>query len=152
MAEFKVVQTSSGSVKGIKKTSAVGIEYYNFQGIPYAKPPVGKLRFRDPQPFELVSDVIIDATAQSPACGSFNNILGQVVGDDNCLHVNIFTKQFTTKTPVMVWIHGGAFMHGSSGTEMYGPDYLLQKDIIFVSFNYRLGAFGKSQLAMHIVT
>lgn len=43
----------------------------------------------------------------------------------------------------MVWIHGGGFMMGSSGEEFYAPDYLLEKDIVFASFNYRLGAFGK---------
>lgn len=42
----------------------------------------------------------------------------------------------------MVWIHGGAFCRGSAGTEMYGPDWLIQKDIVLVSMNYRLGAFG----------
>lgn len=43
----------------------------------------------------------------------------------------------------MVWIHGGAFLRGSSNENWYGPDYLLQKDIVFISFNYRLGALGK---------
>lgn len=42
----------------------------------------------------------------------------------------------------MVFIHGGAFMWGSSSTELYGPDYLMQKNIVFVSLNYRVGAFG----------
>lgn len=42
----------------------------------------------------------------------------------------------------MLYIHGGAFMRGSSGVEMYGPDYLIQKDVVFVSFNYRIGALG----------
>lgn len=42
----------------------------------------------------------------------------------------------------MLWIHGGAFMRGSSGTEMYGPAFLLRKEIILISFNYRLGVFG----------
>lgn len=46
----------------------------------------------------------------------------------------------------MVWIHGGAFMRGSSGIEMYGPDFLLQKDIILISFNYRLGVFGMAHI------
>lgn len=45
--------------------------------------------------------------------------------------------------PVMVWIHGGGFMTGSSKSEVYGPDYLITKDIVFVSFNYRLGFLGK---------
>uniref|UniRef100_A0A1B0DHD6 carboxylesterase n=1 Tax=Phlebotomus papatasi TaxID=29031 RepID=A0A1B0DHD6_PHLPP len=43
--------------------------------------------------------------------------------------------------PVMIYIHGGAFMRGSSGIEMYGPDFLLQRDIVLFTFNYRLGAF-----------
>lgn len=50
----------------------------------------------------------------------------------------------------MVWIHGGAFMRGSSGIEMYGPDFLLQKDVILISFNYRLGVFGMVQI--HILS
>jgi len=43
----------------------------------------------------------------------------------------------------MVWIHGGAFMRGTSGGEFYNPEYLLSKNIVFISMNYRLGVFGK---------
>lgn len=46
------------------------------------------------------------------------------------------------RLPVMLYIHGGAFNRGSSGVEMYGPDYLIQADVVFVSFNYRIGALG----------
>jgi carboxylesterase type B len=42
----------------------------------------------------------------------------------------------------MVWIHGGGFLVGSSQTNMYGPDYIMQKDVVLVSFNYRIGVFG----------
>lgn len=52
----------------------------------------------------------------------------------------------------MVWIHGGAFMRGSSGIEMYGPDFLLQKDVILISFNYRLGVFGMVQIHIYILS
>lgn len=51
----------------------------------------------------------------------------------------------------MVWIHGGAFMRGSSSVEWYGPDYLLQKDIVFVSFNYRLGPLGKINMFAKVI-
>jgi cholinesterase len=50
--------------------------------------------------------------------------------------------QPSVPAPVMVFIHGGAFMRGSSSTDMYGPDYLLKKDIVLVTFNYRIGALG----------
>lgn len=45
--------------------------------------------------------------------------------------------------PVMVWIYGGAFVSGHSKSILYGPDYLLEKDVVVVSFNYRVGIFGK---------
>lgn len=76
------------------------------------------------------------------------------MGDENCLHLNVFTNDVHHKRdgsvymkckkrrPVMVYLYGGGFMWGSSGIEMYGPDYLMQKDIVFVSLNYRVGAFG----------
>lgn len=48
--------------------------------------------------------------------------------------------------PVMVWIHGGAFKYGDSTENLYGPDYLLEKNVVFVSINYRLGALGNSVL------
>lgn len=55
-----------------------------------------------------------------------------------CFKINPSKKSL----PVMVWIHGGAFRYGDSTENMYGPDYLLEKNVVFVSINYRLGAFG----------
>jgi carboxylesterase type B len=51
---------------------------------------------------------------------------------------------------VMVWIHGGGFFNGSGGTHMYGPQYLLDKDIILVTMNYRLGALGTLNCLNHL--
>lgn len=96
----------------------------------------------------------VDGTVQGSPCWAFDKILQKTVGDEDCLHLNVFTNDVHRQIdgrvymksklrPVMVYIHGGAFMWGSSGTEMYGPDYLIQKDIVFVSLNYRVGAFGK---------
>lgn len=68
-------------------------------------------------------------------------------GDENCLFINVYTRSITNvdeKKPVMVWIHGGAFLCGSGNDMHFGPDYLLRKDVVLVTFNYRLGVFGKS--------
>uniref|UniRef100_A0A1L8DM61 Carboxylic ester hydrolase n=1 Tax=Nyssomyia neivai TaxID=330878 RepID=A0A1L8DM61_9DIPT len=143
MEETIIVQTTLGPVKGIKKTSALGNDYYSFQSIPYAKPPVGDLRFRDPQPAQPWKEVL-DGTKEGPCCPAKNNMLNVIHGEEDCLHINIFTKTFNPNklVPVMIYVHGGAFMRGSSTIDMYGPDFLLQKDIILFTFNYRLGAFG----------
>lgn len=87
---------------------------------------------------------MLDCTSQGPSCPQFNNIFQRVQGEEDCLHINVFTKDVAPQVlrPVMVYIHGGAFCRGSAGTEMYGPDWLIQKDIVLVSFNYRLGALG----------
>lgn len=72
-------------------------------------------------------------------------IFGRQAGNENCLHLNVYTKELQPKTlkPVMVWIHGGAFILGNNGKEMYNPEILMQKDIVLIAFNYRLGAFGE---------
>ncbi|XP_037041077.1 esterase B1-like [Bradysia coprophila] len=141
----KIVQTTKGPVKGILKTSTVGEEYYRFRGIPYARPPVGDLRFKDPQPVEAWTTPV-DATSQGPTAIAFNFVtFGLNEGrSEDCLTLNVYTKDITpTKPlPVMVFIHGGAFKYGDTTENSYGPDYLLEKNVVFVSINYRLGAFG----------
>ena len=67
-------------------------------------------------------------------------------GSEDCLYLNVFTPQLDSseehRLPVMVWIHGGAFRLGSSTSLQYGPERLLDKDVIVVSINYRLGPLG----------
>lgn len=72
-------------------------------------------------------------------------VFKRCAGNENCLHLNIYTKDMEPKTlkPVMVWIHGGAFILGSNTKDIYNPELLLRKDIVLVVINYRLGAFGK---------
>lgn len=68
---------------------------------------------------------------------------------DLCLFINLQNPKSANNQkplPVMVWIYGGAFEGGDAGTDTYGPDYLLENDVVVVSFNYRLGLFGKQQL------
>jgi len=142
-----IVQTSLGPVKGVRQKTCFGDEYFTFHKLPYAKPPIGPLRFLDPQPPDPWKE--LDATTEGPVAYSFNNYVFGVVGNENCLHVNVFSKNLNHKAmlPVMVYIHGGAFQRGSSSVLMYGPDFLLNgKNLVFVSFNYRLGALGFLQL------
>lgn len=70
--------------------------------------------------------------------------LNRVTGNENCLHLSVYTRSLEPETlrPVMVWIHGGAFILGSNAKEIYNPELLLRKDIVLVAINYRLGAFG----------
>ena len=84
------------------------------------------------------------AVSHGPVCCQSNPFLKMIEGDDDCLYLNIYVKSIdpSARLPVMVWIHGGAFMFGSGDDVLYGPDYLLKKDIVLVTLNYRLGVLG----------
>ncbi|XP_070551779.1 carboxylesterase 4A-like [Ptychodera flava] len=116
-----------------------------FKGIPYAEPPVGDLRFRPPQskaPWEGVHD----ATEFGPICiqppDQFVDIGG--AQSEDCLFLNIYApKTAGDLLPVMVWIHGGAFYVGAGSEHFYdGTALAAIGDVIIVTFNYRIGAFG----------
>jgi carboxylesterase type B len=141
--KFVVVDTEYGPVKGITKNTVFGSEYVNFQKIPYMKQPVGKLRFVDAQPPEKWTEPW-DATEELPAFCGHDFVTDTSIGQLDAMYINVYTKDVDPKklTPVMVFIHGGGFVSGSSRTELYNPDFLLQKNIILVTFNYRLGIFG----------
>lgn len=66
------------------------------------------------------------------------------IGNENCLHLSFYTHDITPDTlkPVIVWIHGGAFVAGSNSKLSYNPEFLLRKDIVLIAINYRLGVFG----------
>lgn len=85
------------------------------------------------------------ATDNDTICCQKDIVFRRIVGNENCLHLNVYTKQMTpTKlAPVMVFIHGGAFTFGSNTKDFYSPEFLLEKDIVLVVINYRLGAFGR---------
>lgn len=140
---FVTVKTEYGPVKGVKKSSALGRDYVNFQGIPYMKAPVGKLRFVDAQPPEPWTEPL-DATQEHSSYVCHNFFTNKVLGKEDSPFINVYTHEVSPPAlkPVVVWIHGGGFMVGSSCTDCYGPDYLLQKDVIVVTFNYRCGVFG----------
>jgi len=140
-----IVKTKSGKIEG-------GFEdgLYVFKGIPYAAPPVGGLRWMPPQPVKPWDGVrpakkfgaIAPQNAMPfPPPGV---IFEEQTQDEDCLFLNIWTPGLDdARRPVMVWIHGGAFIIGS-GTEpvIRGGKLARRGDIVLVSINYRLGALG----------
>ncbi|KAF5288897.1 hypothetical protein FQA39_LY03776 [Lamprigera yunnana] len=120
--------------------------YYYFTGIPYAKPPLGWYRF-EPPIAPIPWNNTLDATLPSPVCVQFESrISTNIIGSEDCLYLNIYTPQLPTSNsnslPVMFYIGGEYFMNGDVSKERYGPEFLLDKDVVLVTINYRLGPFG----------
>lgn len=148
MVETAIVHVTQGSLRGQKLKTPAGATYYSFHAIPYAKPPVGPLRFRAPQPaepWEGIRDALKEAPV-APQIGVFSNI--KYEGDEDCLFINVFTPKLPVNTadvlkPVMVYIHGGAFCIGSGNAQMHGPSHMMNTgEVVLVTMNYRLGALG----------
>jgi carboxylesterase type B len=142
-----VVTVSDGKLQGKTGTNINNGQFYSFQGIPYAKPPVGSLRFKAPQPPEPWTGVR-DATREGCDCIARHPVLTTIIGGEDCLTLNVYTPSLPKQNncndlkAVMVWIHGGGFISGSGSSEVYGPDFLLTEDVVLVTINYRLGIFG----------
>ncbi|MEY2475019.1 MAG: para-nitrobenzyl esterase [Actinomycetota bacterium] len=138
------IETSGGRVEGTVKQ---GVQ--QFRGIPFAAPPVGDLRFRPPQPAEPWVGVL-DATRFGPqglqAPSQLETLFGGTPppSSEDCLTLNVYTPAADGgRRPVMVWIHGGAFLTGAGSTPWYnGTSFAANHDIVVVTVNYRLGAFG----------
>ncbi|CAG9762418.1 unnamed protein product [Ceutorhynchus assimilis] len=138
-----------GEIQGqIHRTVNNNLSYCSFRGIPYAKPPVNNLRFASPienDPWEGLHD----ATHDRSECTQYasGDLLGdEMLGSEDCLYINVYipSKAIDPKAnlSVLVWIHGGSFTSGNSSYVKFGPDYFLDQNLVFVSFNYRLGIFG----------
>lgn len=135
------VKTKFGALCGERKEGFV-----QFLGVPFAKPPVGELRFRKPQPMEAWEGVR-EAKEYADYCfqpGKAETIATNVTGSEDCLYLNIFTPDCDTKKrPVLIWIHGGAYLTGAgSSAAKRGGKMCIHSDIVVVSIQYRLGAFG----------
>ncbi|GBP78712.1 Venom carboxylesterase-6 [Eumeta japonica] len=93
---------------------------------------------------------ILDATKETPICTQRNPYIHQkeIAGQEDCLYLNVYTPKIPKNNdrgellPVMVFFHGGGWMCGDSRTLMYGPEYLLDRDVVYVAPNYRLGPLG----------
>ncbi|RAK52398.1 carboxylesterase/lipase family protein [Phenylobacterium deserti] len=118
-----------------------------FKGIPYAAPPVGAQRWRAPTTAAAWTKVL-DAAEFGPACvqpaGAPTSIYSSDLGatSEDCLSLNVWTPADARGAPVMVWIHGGSLVGGSSREAMYDGAALARRGIVVVSINYRLGVLG----------
>ncbi len=124
-------------------------EVIQWRGVPYAAPPVGPLRFRppvSPPAWEGVRQATAFAPAAPQATSPLQNIVGGQPGtwSEDCLYLNVFAPAHRTgPLPVMVWIHGGAFIGGSGSARWYdGGRFAAAGAVVVVTLNYRLGALG----------
>jgi len=138
-----IVTTHSGPVAS---STAVGCDSIRiFKGIPYAKDTSGDLRWRPPQPVEPW-DGIFDASEFGLDCPQepfMPRSRAPGMGED-CLNLNIWTpaQDAGDKLPVMVWLYGGSYVHGSAADIRSDGTVFAKKGVIYVTFNYRAGLFG----------
>ncbi|KAH8703544.1 putative carboxylesterase [Talaromyces proteolyticus] len=168
-AALQTVKTTSGQLQGRLASGTTGVVEY--LGIPYAQPPVGRLRWAPPEPFS--GSGVIDATEfgyTCPANATFapnseltarskefslteqapmilENLLEQeeLEYSEDCLTLNVWTRPTTsdTKKAVLFWIYGGGFKTGSTNVTGYNGKYIADlEDVVIVSANYRLNIFG----------
>jgi para-nitrobenzyl esterase len=135
-----VVQTASGPVRGMSLPDGRAV----FQGIPFAAPPVGALRWRPPEPASPWTEVRA-ATDAGPACPQPDlgwNHADAVRESEDCLYLDVATPDLRpdARLPVMVWIHGGANWAGSGRGTVFSK--LTQRGVVMVAFEYRLGVLG----------
>lgn len=133
-------QIDSGTLRG---READGIK--SFKGIPYAAPPVGELRWRAPAAPTAWSGVR-EADQYGSDCVqnrvSWDKTQSAQPTSEDCLTLNVWAPAAAKKAPVMVWIHGGGFVMGSGSQPIFDGAKLAGRDVVVVTFNYRLGRFG----------
>lgn len=137
----ETIRIDGGLVQGLRQN---GISVY--RGLPFAAPPVGDLRWRAPEAI-LPWDGVRDASAFGPVCmqsGETVPGLGTEPMSENCLYLNVWTPAngAEERLPVMVWLYGGGRHVGSGSARLYWSDRLARKNVVVVTLNYRLGAFG----------
>jgi para-nitrobenzyl esterase len=140
--QLPTVQVQSGVLQGVALAGGESA----FKGIPYAAPPIGERRWEPPQapaPWKGVRDAsqFQGACLQPPQ--GWNNTLLATASED-CLYLNVWTPNLdrSARLPVMVWIHGGAFVGGAGTDAMFDGASLAAQGVVLVTLNYRLGVFG----------
>ena len=159
------IETLSGPVNGMKidpkdDGNEDAVLHYQFLGIPYAEAPIDELRFRDPVPAKPWKKAI-DATKFAVVCPQFDAMAGEMTGEEDCLFVNVFTPRLPAQNsgraprkssllPVIVYLHNAGDYKMGSGNGV--PAGLVEKDVIVVTLNYRLGALGFLNLGNSLVS
>ena len=144
-AEYITIDTELGEVTGNEYDLFDG--YYVFYGIPYTEnTPIGNYRFSKMEVRNSsYMNETYDATYYRNECVQINILSGYPIGNEDCLQLNIWTPNPTASLPVGFWIHGGGLLSGSS--QSYdGFPFMKDKDMVFVSINYRLDLLGFASL------
>ncbi|KAG5844820.1 hypothetical protein ANANG_G00167080 [Anguilla anguilla] len=149
------VSTRQGEVRGVRLPVPDGGQVTAFLGIPFAEPPVGRRRFRAPEPKRAWSGVLNASTYPNACCqpvdSSYPGFPGTEMWNPNremsedCLYLNLWAPAppAPRNLSVMVWIYGGGFYSGSSSLDVYDGRYLAHAErVLVVSMNYRVGALG----------
>ncbi|XP_039753390.1 venom carboxylesterase-6-like [Pararge aegeria] len=136
-----IVKIANGEILGKPRISTNGRNFVSFFGVPYASPPIGKFRFKDPQPMQPWTG-IWNSTRLPAACLQFDPAIDKIIGSEDCLFVNVHTPKLNPSAllPVVIFIHGGSFVFGAGG--QYDGVYMMDRDVVLVTVNYRLGPFG----------
>ncbi|XP_055683587.1 juvenile hormone esterase-like [Lutzomyia longipalpis] len=141
------VCAKAGCIRGKVETGRIK-PYEAFYGIPYAEPPVGKLRFESPVPYGGWSGYW-DATYPRDYCiqkDYYGPPVTEITGSEDCLYLQVYRpiyRKKDTPLPVLVFIHPGAFLVYASTPPYFGPEYFMDNgEVIVVTFNYRLGLLG----------
>ena len=142
-----IVKTMLGDLRGRHID-----DLHEFLGVPYAAPPTGERRWLPPAPMPPwtgVRDALTvgaanyqDKIEEMPPSPTSPNLKIAEPQDEDCLFLNLWTPDLSGSRPVMMWIHGGGYAIGSGSQPMYHGSGLCQRDVVVVSINYRLGAFG----------
>jgi para-nitrobenzyl esterase len=144
------VKTADGPIAGVTLTSGVRV----FKGIPFAAPPVGPLRWKEPQPPARWSQVrkadtfgnvcVQQSSPQRVPVNVAVDLPDSPKMSEDCLYLNVWTSanRANARLPVMVWLFGGAYREGSGSSPHNDGEALARKGVVLVSFNYRVAAFG----------
>ena len=143
-SHYVQVRTTNGVLEGVVSPDGL---VRTFKGIPYAAPPVGPLRWKSPQPVQPWTGVrrAVDYAPRAMQGRIFDDMSFHDAGpSEDCLYLNLWIPENPPpgKLPVMVWIHGGGFIAGSSSESRQDAGNLSKKGVLVVSMNYRMGVFG----------
>lgn len=142
LGTLETPKLDSGPISGTHRDGV-----WQYLGIPYAAPPVGEMRWREPQPVQAWEEVR-PCNVYGPSCPQIDDDWrGQLAAgkmSEDCLYLNVWTpaESPAERLPVMVWIHGGAFKSGSGSLPLYDGHNLAARGVVVVTINYRLGPFG----------
>ncbi|XP_033332359.2 esterase FE4 [Megalopta genalis] len=138
------LEIPQGILKGLKTETILHSKgYYSFKGIPYAEPNVGPNKFRIAEPANPWEGVY-DATQHRGTCPFYCMMKKGLIGEEDCLYLNVYTPVLDkeARKAVMVWFFPGSWNSGTGDDMLFGPDFLVEQDVIVVTVNFRLGALG----------